>query len=110
MARIDAFLEIGKQQGGSDIHFTVGLAPLVRLDGELIPIQYRTLSQEETEGLINEILGEYQQSVFAERGSVDLAYHAEGIGRFRINVCRHRKGLAAICREAGEITFGDTLR
>ena len=30
MARIDAFLEIGRQQGGSDIHFAVGLPPLVR--------------------------------------------------------------------------------
>ena len=41
MPRIDAFLEIGKQQGGSDIHFTVGLPPLVRLDGELLPIKLR---------------------------------------------------------------------
>ncbi len=98
MSRIDAFLEIGKQQGGSDIHFTVGLPPLVRLDGELLPIKYRSLSQEETDGLIGEILGDYQQGVFAERGAVDLAYHAPGIGRFRINVCRHRKGVAAICR------------
>ncbi len=98
MPRIDAFLEIGKQQGGSDIHITVGLPPLVRLDGELLPIKYRSLSQEETEGLIGELLGEYQQGVFAARGSVDLSYEAPGIGRFRINVCRHRKGLAAICR------------
>ena len=41
MPRIDAFLQIGKQQGGSDIHITVGLPPLVRLDGELTPIKYR---------------------------------------------------------------------
>jgi len=37
MARIDAFLRIGREQGGSDIHFTVGQPPLVRLDGELTP-------------------------------------------------------------------------
>ena len=33
MARIDAFLEIARQQGGSDLHLVVGKPPLVRLDG-----------------------------------------------------------------------------
>jgi twitching motility protein PilT len=98
MPRIDAFLEIGKQQGGSDIHFTVGLPPLVRLDGQLIPIKYRELSEPETEGLVMEILTEAQTARFREVGAVDLAYHAENLGRFRINVCRHRRGVAAICR------------
>ncbi len=98
MPRIDAFLEIGQQQGGSDIHFAVGLPPLVRLDGELLPIKYRHLSQDETEGLVMEILSEAQEAAFRARGSVDLAYEAAGLGRFRINVCRHRKGLSAFCR------------
>lgn len=98
MARIDAFLQIGKEQGGSDIHFTVGLPPLVRLDGELIPIKYRALSEDETHALVMEILSEYQVTQFNHRGSVDLAYHGEGIGRFRINVCRHRRGIGAYCR------------
>jgi twitching motility protein PilT len=98
MARIDAFLEVGKQQGGSDIHFTVGKPPLVRLDGELIGIKYRALTDRETEELVSEILSESQMAQFRETGGVDLAYSAENIGRFRINVCRHRRGVAAICR------------
>jgi twitching motility protein PilT len=98
MGRIDAFLEIGRQQGGSDIHFTVGLPPLVRLDGELVPVKYRALSAEETEALVRELLDESMERQLESRGSVDLAYHAPGVGRFRVNVCRQRKGLAAICR------------
>ena len=98
MPRIDAFLQIGQQQGGSDIHFTVGLPPLVRLDGELLPVKYRELTQDETEGLVREILTEQQLQTFQATGSLDMAYRAEGLGRFRINLCRHRKGLAAICR------------
>ena len=98
MPRIDAFLEIGQQQGGSDIHFTVGLPPLVRLDGELLPVKYRALTMDETEGLVREILSEQQLRVFEETGTLDLAYRAENLGRFRINLCRHRKGLAVICR------------
>ena len=41
MSRIDAFLQLGHEQGCSDIHLTVGLPPLVRLDGELVPLKYR---------------------------------------------------------------------
>jgi twitching motility protein PilT len=98
MARIDAFLEIGKQQGGSDIHFTVGLPPLVRLDAELLPIKYRELSHQECHDLVREIVRDDQWAVFEQRGAIDLGYTAEGLGRFRINVCRHHNGLSAICR------------
>jgi twitching motility protein PilT len=98
MPRIDAFLLLGRQQGGSDIHFTVGLPPLVRLDGELVAIKYRVLTGEEIEGLIAEILDDYHEHQFQLKGSVDLSYESPEAGRFRINVCRHHRGPAVICR------------
>ena len=39
MHRIDAFLELAREQGCSDIHFAVGQPPLVRLDGQLVPLK-----------------------------------------------------------------------
>src|SRR4029450_11109281 len=98
MARLDAFLKIGREEGGSDIHLTVGLPPLVRIDGELLPIKYRALTQDETEGLVREVLSEAQRALFDERGTVDLSYASEEAGRFRINVCRHSRGIGAACR------------
>ena len=98
MSRLDAFLQIGKQQGGSDIHFAVGLPPLVRLDGELLPIPYRELSQDESEALVVEVLNEHQVEQLRTHGSLDFAYHAEGIGRFRVNACRQRRGYSAFFR------------
>ena len=102
MAHIDAFLELGRKQGGSDIHFTVGLPPLVRVDGRLSPIPYREMTGEEIVGLVGEILSGYHAQRYQERGAVDLAYHAEGVGRFRVNVCRHRRGVAVFCRVVAE--------
>ena len=58
MARIDAFLQMGREQGCSDIHFTVGLPPLARLDGDLVQLKYRNLTLEETSSLVNEILND----------------------------------------------------
>jgi twitching motility protein PilT len=98
MARIDAFLQIGREQGGSDIHFTVGQPPLVRLDGDLLPIQYRALSQEETAELITEIMTPPQRQEFDSQGAVDFSYRAEGMGRFRVNACYHQRGTSAFCR------------
>jgi twitching motility protein PilT len=98
MARIDAFFQMGREQGCSDIHFTVGLPPLARIDGELTPFKYRTLTCEETELLLGEILDPLSLQTLQESGSVDLAYAAESGGRFRLNLFRQRRGLSAVCR------------
>jgi twitching motility protein PilT len=98
MPRLDAFLEIGRQQGASDIHFTVGLPPLVRMDDDLTPVQYRALTDQECQDLVREIMDAHQWARLLEVGAVDIGYSAEGLGRFRINVLRHRGGMSAICR------------
>ncbi len=98
MARIDAFLKIGREQGGSDVHFSVGRPPLVRLDGELTPLKYRTLTVQETEDMVGEVLSDQQRQELDHSGAVDLSYSSEDAGRFRVNVCRHLHGLAIACR------------
>ena len=98
MAQLDAFLRLAREQGGSDIHITIGRAPLVRLDGQLVELQYRALAAEETEALLHELLDAASVEELERNGSVDLGYASPEGGRFRINVFRQRLGLAAICR------------
>ncbi len=98
MPRIDAFLRLGREQGCSDIHFTVGLPPLVRMDGELAPLKYRALEGDEIESLTAEILSAEQGRILAERGAVDLSYSSPEAGRFRVNVYRQRRGPSAVAR------------
>jgi twitching motility protein PilT len=102
MARIDAFLKIGREQGGSDVHFSVGQPPLVRLDGELAPIKYRAIGIDEAEDMLTEILTDHHRHVLEQNGSVDLSYTSEDAGRFRINVCRHLRGIGIACRVTPE--------
>ena len=42
MARIDAFLKLGFAQGGSDVHLAVGVPPMLRMNGDLVPINVIT--------------------------------------------------------------------
>jgi twitching motility protein PilT len=98
VAKIDSFLKLGREQGCSDVHFTVGLPPLIRLDGELAPIKYRDLTPEEIGSMLEEILDDGQREVLEERGSVDLSYDSAEAGRFRVNLCRQALGTTAVCR------------
>ncbi|NIQ10321.1 MAG: type IV pili twitching motility protein PilT, partial [Gammaproteobacteria bacterium] len=86
MPRINAFLQLGRDQGGSDVHLAVGIPPMVRLHGELIPIKYRELTNEELQELVYEILTDDQKASFENGHDLDFSYEDPDVGRFRVNL------------------------
>ena len=97
MARLDAFLQLGREQGCSDVHLAVGMPPL-RMHGELMPVKYRNLGDEELQALVDEILTETQRVAFAAGNDVDFSYAGESVGRFRANLFRKLGGIGASFR------------
>ena len=98
MARIDAFLKLGTQQGCSDVHLAVGVPPMLRMHGDLMPIKFRELRGVELEGYITEILTHAQNQQFAKGGDLDFSYVSTEGGRFRVNVYRKDTGVGATFR------------
>jgi twitching motility protein PilT len=98
MARLDAFLQLGSEQGCSDIHLAVGVPPLLRLHGELIAVKYRDLGQGEIESLVYEILSDPQRQAFEAGADLDFSYSPGSIGRFRVNLFRKIGGIGATFR------------
>ena len=98
MARIDAFLKLGLAQGCSDVHLAVGVPPMLRMNGDLIPIKFRELSDNELEMYIDEILTSNQRDRLAGGHDVDFSYVSEEGGRFRVNVFRKVTGIGAVLR------------
>ena len=98
MARIDAFLKLGTQQGCSDIHLAVGVPPMLRVHGDLMPIKFRELRQSELEGYIEEVLTRSQSEYFASGRDLDFSYVSAEGGRFRVNVFRKETGIGATFR------------
>jgi twitching motility protein PilT len=98
VARIDAFLKLGTQQGCSDIHLAVGVPPMLRVHGDLMPIKFRELRQSELEGYIAEVLTRSQSEYFASGRDLDFSYVSAEGGRFRVNVFRKETGIGATFR------------
>ena len=98
MARIDAFLKLGTQQGCSDVHLAVGVPPMLRMHGDLLPIKFRELRLSELEGYIAEILTRSQAEHFSKGNDLDFSYVSAEGGRFRVNVYRKETGIGATFR------------
>ena len=98
MARIDAFLKLGTQQGCSDVHLAVGVPPMLRLYGDLMPIKFRELRAGELDGYITEILTSAQNEHFNKGNDLDFSYVSSEGGRFRVNVFRKDTGVGATFR------------
>ncbi len=98
MARIDSFLKLGLAQGCSDVHLAVGVPPMIRLNGELMPIKFRDLASKEMEPYVAEILTTAQAKHFNQNQDLDFSYVSEDGGRFRVNVFHKQTGVGATFR------------
>jgi twitching motility protein PilT len=98
MPRIDSFLKLGLAQGCSDVHLAVGVPPMLRMNGDLMPIKFRELSDTELESYVMEILSDSQQEHFNDGRDLDFSYVSEDGGRFRVNLFRKDTGVGAVFR------------
>ena len=98
MAKIDELFKIMVDQGASDLHLASGAPPFLRLHGEMKGLEMKTLSNEEIQFLVFEILTEKQRKQFVTDWELDCSYAVEGLGRFRVNVFMQRKGMGAVFR------------
>ncbi len=98
MPRIDSFLKLGLAQGCSDVHLAVGVPPMLRMNGDLMPIKFRDLSDTELESYVMEILSDSQRSHFGSGRDLDFSYVSAEGGRFRVNLFRKDTGVGAVFR------------
>ena len=110
MPRIDAFLKLGLAQGCSDVHLAVGVPPMLRMHGDLMPIKFRDLSAGELESYVAEILSDSQQARFDSGNDLDFSYVGEDNSRFRVNLFRKDTGVGAVFRHIpNEVPTLDSL-
>lgn len=89
------------ERRGSDLHLKVGSPPCIRVDGELLPLDFPALSPQDTEKLAHSIMNDRQKKNFDERKEVDFSHSVAGVGRFRVNAFRQRGSIGAVLRRVG---------
>jgi twitching motility protein PilT len=98
MPRFDSFLRLVAEQGASDLHFHAGNVPIIRYEGDLLPLPFRVLSELETSRFLLELLTEEQRAEFDKKHELDFMYELPGVARFRANVFVQSQGLGSVFR------------
>ena len=109
-AHIDEILRMAVERKASDIHLPTGLPPMVRVDGEIIPLPYESMEAMDTRRLVYDVLTDDQLSKFEQTHELDFAYSLKGVGRFRFNAYMQRNSVAGALRSIPtKIPSFDTL-
>lgn len=95
---IDEILHMAVERKASDIHLTVGLPPMIRLDGDIIALPYQVLQDADTRRLVYEALTNEQLQKFENTHELDFGYGVKGLARFRFNVYMQRGSVSAALR------------
>ncbi len=82
----------------SDVHITVGLPPMLRIQGELVPQGNEKLMPEDTREICYFMMNDEQRMVFEKYGEVDFAWSLPQISRYRVNIYKQRGSCAASLR------------
>lgn len=97
--RIEILLEEVIKKKASDLHLQVGLSPMLRVDGSLLPVSgTEALTEESIETLIFAILDEDQKQILLKDKEFDFSFAFGDLGRFRVNAFHERGNLAAALR------------
>ena len=95
---IDDILRVSQQVKASDIHLSVGLPPMFRADGKLIPSKWEVVTPREVQRLVYDILMSEQIEKFERTKELDFSYGVAHVGRYRFNVYRQRGSVGCAMR------------
>ncbi len=96
---INEVLKQAVEMSASDIHIKVGLPPVVRRFGALIPLRDRQkLTNDDISSMAYSIMNQYQQAKFETTNEIDLAHSLPAVARFRVNCFRQRGSFGMVFR------------
>ena len=98
MARIDAFFKLMAEQKASDLHLASNNPPMLRINGDLVRVDYPPLENDDLKAMVYEIAPEGKIKVFEETSDVDFGYEVPDQARYRANFFQQKYGISAVFR------------
>jgi len=87
-----------KERDASDLHITVGVPPVLRINGKLQKMNLPVLDANDVHEIVSRILSEEQKNIYQKLHELDFSHELKNVARFRINVFQHRRGEAIAFR------------
>jgi twitching motility protein PilT len=94
---LNALLRRAVELGASDIHLKLDQPPMLRRDGAIAPLEdCPPLSEQNLLAAVEAVTRVVPERLkqFHETGDLDIAYTADGLPRFRVNVYRQRGAIS----------------
>jgi twitching motility protein PilU len=108
---ITPFFKLMVDKGASDLFFSVGTPPHIKIEGVTSPVGQAPLKPEQMSDVVRSILNDEQQKEFEANMELNMAISLSNVGRFRINLFRQRGEMAMVVRYIkGEIPSLDDLK
>jgi twitching motility protein PilT len=95
---IARFFDAALQRGGSDLMFTAGSPPSIRINGAIAQFDLPALTAEETVKLLYSVLSQEQIARFEKDLELDFSIQFQSKARFRGNAYRQRGAVASVFR------------
>lgn len=110
MLDLPSILKLALDNRASDAHLSVGLPPILRIDGVLVRTDEPVVDGRSMNVMVDRSLAAEQRERFEREKDLDFSYSLNG-ARFRINLCYERGNIAMVARVIPSVipSFHDLL-
>jgi twitching motility protein PilT len=96
---LSTILNFAVKEKASDVHMKAGLPPILRLNGNLIPLKnHPRMAPDEVSQCALTLMNDSQKETFKKKQQVDIAHSVPGLGRFRVNIFKQRGAVGIVLR------------
>ncbi len=92
-------LQLTVDEKASDLHLRVDAPPMLRIHGELTPLDTPPLTNDDTTRLMQEITSEEHQQAVEAQGGTDFGFSFGDQARFRVSVFKERRHIGVVLRQ-----------
>ncbi|MCK5075375.1 MAG: Flp pilus assembly complex ATPase component TadA, partial [Calditrichia bacterium] len=95
---IENILNFAVESNASDVHFSAGFPPILRIKGQLRRVEMEAIPDDVLTRELHDLFDDQLERDFKINHGVDFAISIKDVARFRINVYRQLNGIAAAFR------------
>ncbi len=107
---MERILRLMSEKRASDVYLTANAPAMIKINGQVIPINSQILPSEAPRNLLAEIVPPKRMEELLDEGELNMGVAIEGMGNFRVSAMRQRGSIAVVIRFVpGDIPPLDTL-